>query len=487
MTERKWLPGRRTLTAGLIGLVVGLLVAGIAGWVVLSRRTDETASGPTVTTRSVPATVDTIKKSISTTGTLTPVVQQDVSFVASGTVTDVAVAQGQPVTAGQALATVDTLTMQQTLAQANLTLAKAQATLADDQAALSAAQDALATAQDDGDDTTAAQAKVDTAQQQVTVDQTSITTAQSAVDTAQTALNSATLTSPIDGVVAEVNVSVGKKITGAASGSSSSAPSSGTGSSSAGGTGASGGASGSGGNSAASAAAGAGGGSGGSNTGTGSASSSSASSAAFVIVGTESWKVDVTVDSAQIGLLAVGDQAQLTMDGSTDPLFGTVTSVGLISTSTGSTAGYPVEVTVTGTPTGLHDGANVAVTLIYEQHSNVLTVPSAAIHTENGQSVVYRMSGDQQTSTPVQTGDTDGVNTEITSGLNEGDEVLVTVTTGGTGRTGGQNGNGSGRTFGGGAGGFGGGTGGGFGGGGAGFGGAGGFPGVAQDRPPTGN
>jgi hypothetical protein len=193
-----------------------------------------------------------------------------------------------------------------------------------------------------------------------------------------------------------------------------------------------------------------------------------------VIVGTDSWKVDVTVDSAQIGLLAVGDQVQLAMDGSTDPLFGTISSVGMISTSTGSTAAYPVEVTVT---------------LIYQQDSNVLTVPSAAIHTENGQSVVYQMSGGQQVSTPVQTGDSDGTNTEITSGLNEGDEVLVTVTTagsgsGGSGRTGtgGQNGTGTGRTFGGGAGGA-----AGFGGGGGFTGGAGGFTGGGAAQRPTGN
>jgi len=177
------------------------------------------------------------------------------------------------------------------------------------------------------------------------------------------------------------------------------------------------------------------------------------------------------------------------MDGSTDPLFGTISSVGMISTATGSTAAYPVEVTVTGTPTGLHDGANVTVTLIYQQDSNVLTVPSAAIHTENGQSVVYQMSGGQQVSTPVQTGDSDGTNTEITSGLNEGDEVLVTVTTagsgsGGSGRTGtgGQNGTGTGRTFGGGAGGA-----AGFGGGGGFTGGAGGFTGGGAAQPPTGN
>ena len=120
------------------------------------------------------AATDTIKKTISATGTLTPAVQQDVSFIASGTVTAVDVTAGQQVTAGQPLATVDTLTMQQTLATAKLTLAKAQATLVSDQTALSTDQDALTTAQDAGDDTTAAQAKVDTATQQIAVDQTAI-------------------------------------------------------------------------------------------------------------------------------------------------------------------------------------------------------------------------------------------------------------------------------------------------------------------------
>jgi len=462
MTKRNWLPGRRTLLAGLVGLVVGLLVAGVAGWIYMSRQNQQVAPGPTTTTRSVAAAVDTIKKSISTTGTLTPADQQDVSFVGGGTVTDVAVTQGQQVTAGQSLGTIDTLSMQQVLAQDNLTLAKAQATLVNDQIALSTAQDALTAAHYGGDDTTAPQAKVDTATQQVAVDQSSISTAQSAVDAAQTALNSPTVTSPIDGVVSAVNVTVGKKVagTGGSANSANSANSTSTGSGTTG-TG----------QSASGSLAGTGtsGGTGGAASAASSASSSGAGSASFVVVGTDSWKVDVTVDSAQIGLLAVGDQAQLVTEGSTagsaSPLFGTISSVGLISTSTGSTAGYPVEVAVTGTPAGLHDGAGVTVSLIYEQHANVLTVPSAAIHTENGQSVVYQSNGDQQVSTPVQTGDSDGINTEITSGLNEGDEVLVTITTGGTGTgtgrtgTGGQGGTGRGAGgFGGGAAGFGGGA-----------------------------
>jgi multidrug efflux pump subunit AcrA (membrane-fusion protein) len=479
MKMTKHLPARRTLIAGLVGLVVGLGIAGGAWWY-LDHESTAQAATPTTISRTVAASVDTIKKTISTTGTLTPAVQQDVSFVASGNVTAVNVTAGQQVTAGQPLATVDTLTMQQTLASANLTLAKAQATLVNDQAALSTAQDAQTTAADAGVDTTAPDAKVATAQQEITVDQTSITTAQAAVDAAQTALNSPTLLAPIDGIVSTVNVTVGQKITGtaAAAGSSSTGSSGSTGSTA--GTGKAGASSGS--------------------SGASGSASSTSTTADFVIVSTNSWKVDVTVDDAQIGLISVGDQAQLAVTSSTDPLFGTISSIGLISTASGDTASYPVEVTVTGTPTGLHDGTSATVTLIYAQFSNVLTVPSAAVHTVNGQSVVYTMSGDQQVSTPVVVGESDGTSTEITSGLNEGDEVVVTITvpgggTGGTGRTGGGTGTGTGTGrggftgTGGGAGGFGGGTGG-FGGRTGGFGGGaapgGAVPGGAPGAAPVG-
>src|SRR6476469_5268518 len=245
MKMTKHLPARRTLVAGLVGLLVGLGIAGGTWWY-FDHNAAAQAATPTTISRTVAATVDTIRKTISTTGTLTPAVQQDVSFVASGNVTAVNVTAGQQVTAGQPLATVDTLTMQQTLASANLTLAKAQATLVKDQTALSTAQDTQTTAADAGGDTTAADAKVATAQQQITVDQTSITSAQAAVDAAQTALNSATLLAPIDGIVSTVNVSVGQKITGTAASSSSASIGSASSSSTTGSTGSSGGAGGTG-------------------------------------------------------------------------------------------------------------------------------------------------------------------------------------------------------------------------------------------------
>ena len=148
------------------------------------------------------AAVDTIKKTISTTGTLTPAVQQDVSFVASGTVTDVAVTAGPAGDGRPATGHRRHPDHAADPGQANLTLAKAQATLVSDQTALSdRAGRADHRRRTPATTPRPPRPRSTPPQQQITVDQTSITSAQAAVDAAQTALNSATLISPIDGIV----------------------------------------------------------------------------------------------------------------------------------------------------------------------------------------------------------------------------------------------------------------------------------------------
>lgn len=495
--------GRRLLTKRpwITALVVVVIAGGLAGgmWWFSDRNANATtaASGPV--NRLIAASVGTIKKSITTTGTLTPAHQEQVNFAATGTVTAVDVTAGQTVTAGQALATVDTLQMRATVAADRATLAADQAKLVSDQNASAA----------------------DT---QIAADQSSIAVAQSDVNDAQTAVDSATLASPIAGIVASVNLTVGQHVsastvsTASTSASASSATgSAGSGSGGTAGTGSSGGGS---------------GGPSGTGSGGGGSGSSSPSTAQFLIVSTSSWLATVTVDDSQVGLLTVGDQSELTVSDSTgtphaaQPIFGTVQSVGLISTSTTATAAYPVVVQVTGSPGGLHDGTAVNVTLIYKQVANVLTVPSTAVHTVNGQQVVYVMPADSAaaenaanpasaasgptaaagppdaagaqtggaaggfaaraaaasvdvsaaSTTVVTVGDTDATNTEITHGLSEGDLVVVTTTVG-AGRTGSGLGAGTGGRLGPGTGGN-----GGFGG----AGGAGAFGGGAG-RVPGGN
>jgi macrolide-specific efflux system membrane fusion protein len=129
----------------------------------------------------------------------------------------------------------------------------------------------------------------------------------------------------------------------------------------------------------------------------------------------------------------------VTLDGATDPVFGTISAIGLLSTGDSGVAAYPVTVAVTGDQEGLHDGVSADVELVYERRTDVLTVPSLAFTTAtDGTTTVKQVDADGKTvEVPVTTGETSGNLTEITDGLAEGDEVVVatfTPRTGGTGR-----------------------------------------------------
>ena len=60
-----------------------------------------------------------------------------------------------------------------------------------------------------------------------------------------------------------------------------------------------------------------------------------------------------------------------------------------------------------------------------QEKNNVLMVPSRAITRQGQTSTVQKANGTGTEPTTVQTGITDGTNTEIVSGLNEGDQVSI--------------------------------------------------------------
>ena len=72
-------------------------------------------------------------------------------------------------------------------------------------------------------------------------------------------------------------------------------------------------------------------------------------------------------------------------------------------------------------------GMNASVTILLEIKEDVLVVPTRAVQNDNGREVVTVMTEDQTTTTniPVRTGITNGDQTEIISGLEEGQVVLI--------------------------------------------------------------
>jgi multidrug efflux pump subunit AcrA (membrane-fusion protein) len=356
----------------IIGAAIVLVVVGGGGAWALTRSSSSTAATPTL----VSVSTGTIRQSVSATGTLEPAHRADLTFAVSGTVTSLPVVVGDTVRAGAVLATVDTSSLKTAVTSA--------------QASVSATQDQLTAQQDAGSSAV-----------QIASTQAQLADAQAKLADSETALAAASMTSPIAGTVAQVNIAVGDKVGGTASASSLSASGSAGSPSSSAGAGAS----------------------------SSSASAASASSTAqVVVISTTSWVVTASVGSADLPQLKKGLQAEITPSGSATKIFGTVRSVGIIASSSSSgSASFPVTVAVTGSPKGLYAGGAADVSIIIRQIENVLSVPTNAVHTEGGKTVVYQMKDGAQVSTPVKAGTTYGAVTQILSGLKAGDRVVGTT------------------------------------------------------------
>ncbi|WP_216094328.1 efflux RND transporter periplasmic adaptor subunit [Jiangella alba] len=353
----------RRATVLLATTAVGVAVAG-AAWAVSQ---DDPAATSSTTTAE--ATVGTYEETVTSTGTFQPAQTAELSFAVGGEVLSVDVAEGDVVTAGQALATVGTETLEAELDAAEATLDAARERLDSDTDA-------------DASDT------------QLAADEASVAAAESRVAQAEEALADATLTSTIAGTVASVDVAVGDEAGGGSSSSGGGDPSASASSSS--------------------------------------SSSSASGGAQITVITTDAFVVETSVGSADLARLQQGLQAELTPSDGGDVVYGTVSSVGLVATDTGSgSATFPVEIAVTGAVEGVYAGGSADVSIIVEQHADVLTVPSAAVTTTDGATTVTVVADDgSHVETPVEIGTAFGAQTEIVSGIEAGDEVVVPLPAG---------------------------------------------------------
>ena len=172
---------------------------------------------------------------------------------------------------------------------------------------------------------------------------------------------------------------------------------------------------------------------------------------------TGSYLVNASANSAQVGQLKVGDQATITVSGSTATVYGTVGSIGLLASTSSGVSSFPVVINVTGSPAGLYGGSSATVSIITEELQDVIVVPTTAIHYSGSAITVTLDNGGTKVTQPVTIGAASGGNTQITSGLKAGQKVYVTEVSfhGGLGTRGGSGlfgGGGAGFTGGGGSG-----------------------------------
>lgn len=208
---------------------------------------------------------------------------------------------------------------------------------------------------------------------QLSSDRAALASAQSQLAQAEEAVDDATLTAPFSGTVSAVGVDVGDQ-------AGSSQPS----------------------------------------------SSGSDSTAAVSVITPKRLLVEANVSASDVSSLKKGLQAEITPTGGGEVAYGVVTDVGVIATASDSGAAqFPVTIAVTGKPTDLYPGSSASVAVTIKQANDVLTVPTQALHTEDGATFVYVVDGDKRTKTVVTLGESYGMQTEVLTGLAEGAVVEV--------------------------------------------------------------
>lgn len=209
---------------------------------------------------------------------------------------------------------------------------------------------------------------------QLSSDRASLASAESQLAQAQEAVDEATLTAPFSGQVSAVGVDVGDR-----AGSSSNQP----------------------------------------------ASTGSGSTAAVSLITPRRLLVAAFVSAADVSALKEGLQAEITPTGGGEVAYGVVTEVGSIASASDSGAAqFPVTVEVTGQAsnrvTGLYPGSSATVAITVKQANDVLTVPTQAVRSANGETYVVVVDGDRKTDTPITIGESYGAQTEVRTGLTEG-------------------------------------------------------------------
>lgn len=188
-------------------------------------------------------------------------------------------------------------------------------------------------------------------------------------------------------------------------------------------------------------------------------------------------QVDTSIGQADINNIKLGQKAEISLD--TQPnakITGTVSSIAVQGTSTQNVTTFGVKIMVDQKDTILKAGMNANVNIVLDEAKNVLTVPSEALKSRNGEYsvLVPSAAGDTNSgaetasssgssaggkssrgqgqgsnqpsgannagatgnpagmpsnfkSVPVEIGLNDGANVEIKSGLTEGQEIIVAV------------------------------------------------------------
>ncbi|MFA6941452.1 MAG: efflux RND transporter periplasmic adaptor subunit [Clostridiaceae bacterium] len=359
------------------GIIIGVVAVavGTGSFFAYNKFFKKTTSA--VTSKYYTATVKkmNLSKTIQGTGSAYAGTTKDVSAGNNGTLSGLTVKVGDTVTKGQELfvCTSSELAKAVTNAERNLTKAKAQ--LAADKATLATAKAQLATDNSasmvDSTKISADEKSISDAKSKISDDEYTVTDARAALSDAEEAVDNQTAASPIAGTVTAVSSSNGDSL--------------------------------------------------------------QAGKSVITVTDMNTLKVNVSVDELDITSVKAGQAATITFDALTGKTFtGSVESIAQTGTTSNSVTTYAVAVSISK-PTGIRLGMNANVTIAIVSKNNALVIPEEALVEANSKKYVRVQSSGQNTNSSTSSNNLAEIKTgietedyiEVTSGVTEGQTILV--------------------------------------------------------------
>lgn len=355
---------------------VGIVIIGVVTWLLTPKGKEQEVA---FTQEAVAP--QTLQNSITATGTIEPVTSVTVGTQVSGIVSKLYVDYNSVVKKGQVIAELDKTNLISQLNSAKASLANAQSALAYQSANYSRYQTLHNKGLVSTDEYQSALLSYRQAKEQVA-------TAREEVQRAQTNLGYATITSPIDGVVLSKSVEEGQTV----------------------------------------------------------AASFSTPELFTIARDLTNMRVIANVDEADIGDVKKGERVTFTVDAYPDDTFeGSVTQVRQEATTTNNVVTYEVVISAPNADLKLKPGLTANVTIMTSEKAGVLCVPSKALRFTPTKEIVgkeykivdakgkatatkvWTLEGKNIVAHVVKTGANDATNTQIVSGIAQGQKVITAL------------------------------------------------------------
>jgi membrane fusion protein, macrolide-specific efflux system len=141
--------------------------------------------------------------------------------------------------------------------------------------------------------------------------------------------------------------------------------------------------------------------------------------------------ISVNLTQIDVPKIKVGQKATVTLDAYADKTYtGKVVSIDTVGSVTSGVTTYPTVIALDTKSGEILPNMSAQATIIIMSKTDVLIVPSTALQSEGGETTIRIMKDGAVHSVPVETGLASDAQTEILSGISEGDTIVTTVSTG---------------------------------------------------------